>query len=66
MSFAILKQLQYVVLILTRADMAASQRYVAGNGINAFRALFANSGYSCNMLHQNSMSEEELNLVFAV
>ena len=65
MSFATLRQLLYVVLILTRADMAASQRYVVGNGINASRALFANSGYSCNILHQNSISKEELNLVFA-
>ena len=45
--------------------MAASQRYVVGNGINASRALFANSGYSCNILHQNPISKEELNLVFA-
>ena len=45
--------------------MATSQRYVVGNGINASGALFANSGYSCNILHQNSISEEELNLVFA-
>ena len=65
MSFATLRQLQYVVLILTRADMAASQRYVIGNGINASRALFANLGYSCNILHQNFIREEELNLVFA-
>ena len=65
MSFATLRQLRYVVLILTRADMAASQRYVVGTGINASRALFANSGYSCNILHQNFISEEELNLVFA-
>ena len=64
MSFAILRRLRYVVLILTRADMAASQRYVVENGINASRAL-ANSGYSCNLLHQNSISEEELNLIFA-
>ena len=65
MSFAILRQLRYVVLILTRAEMAASQSYVVRNGINAFRALFANAGYSCNILHQNSISEVELNLVFA-
>ena len=65
MSFATLRRLRYVVSILTRADMAASQRYVLGNGVNASRAFFANSGYSCNMLHQNSISEEELNLVFA-
>ena len=45
--------------------MVASQRYVVGNGISASRVLFANSGYSCNILHQNFMSEEELNLVFA-
>ena len=45
--------------------MAASQRYVVGNGINASRALFANFGYSGNILHQNSISEKELNLVFA-
>ena len=64
MSFAALRRLRYVVLILTRADMAASQRYVVGNGINASRALFANSGYSCNILHQNSIRKEELNLVF--
>ena len=65
MSFATLRHLQlYVVLILTRADMAASQRYVVRNGINASRALFGNSGY-CNILHQNSISEKELNLVFA-
>ena len=56
MSFATLRRLLYVVLILTRADMAASQKYVVGNGINAPRALFANSGYSCNILHQNSIS----------
>ena len=65
MSFATIRRLQYVVLILTRADMAASQRYVVGNRINASRALFANSEYSCHILHQNSISEEELNLVFA-
>ena len=65
MSFATLRRLRYIVLILTRADMATLQRYVVGNGINASRALFANSGYSCYILHQNSMSEEELNLVFA-
>ena len=65
MSFATLRRLPYVVLILTRADMAASQRYVVGNQIDACRALFASSGYSCNILHQNSISEEELNLVFA-
>ena len=65
MSFATTRRLQYVVLILTKADMAASERYVIGTGINASRALFANSGYSCNILHQNSISEEELNLVFA-
>ena len=47
-------------------DMAASPRYVVGNGINAnSRALFANSGYPCNILHQNPFSEEKLNLVFA-
>ena len=33
------RRLRYVVLILTRADMAASQSYVIGNGINAYRAL---------------------------
>ena len=65
MSFITLGRLRYVVLILTRVDIAASQRNVVGNGIDAFRALFANSGYSCNILHQNSISEEELNLVFA-
>ena len=65
MSFTTLRRLRHVVLILTRADMAASQRYVAGNEINASRALFANSEYSCNILHQNSISEKELNLVFA-
>ena len=65
MSFATLRRLRYVVLILTRADMAASQRCVVGNGINASRALFANSRYSCNLLHQNSISVEGLNLVFA-
>ena len=65
MSFATLRRLRYVVLILTRTDMAASQRYVVGIEINASRTLFANSGYSCNMLHQNSISEEELNFVFA-
>ena len=31
MSFATLRQLRLVVLILTRADMAASLRYVVGN-----------------------------------
>ena len=36
MSVATLGDLRYVVLILTRADMAASQRYVVGNGPNAF------------------------------
>ena len=66
MSFATLRRLRFVVLILTKADMAASQRYVVGNRINAFRALFASSGYSENILHQNSISEEELHLVFAV
>ena len=65
MSFATLRQLQYKVLILTRADMVASQSYVVGNGINASRARFANSGYSCNILHQNSIIEKEVNLVFA-
>ena len=65
MSFATLRRLQYLVLILTTADMAASQRYVVGNGINASIALFANSGYFCNILHRNSISEEERNLVFA-
>ena len=65
MLFATLRQLRYVVLILTRAETAASQTYVVGNGINASRALFANSGYSCNILHHNSISEEELDLVFA-
>ena len=59
MSFATLRRLRYVVLILTRADMAASQSYVVGNGMNASRALFANSGYSYNILHQNSISEED-------
>ena len=65
MSSATLRRLRYVILMSTRADKAASQRYVVGNGINASRALFANSGYSCNILHHNSISEEELNLVFA-
>ena len=65
MSFATLRRLRYVVLILTKADMAALQRYAVGNGINASRALFANSRYSCNILHQNLIGEEELNLVFA-
>ena len=65
MSFATLRRLLHVVLILTRAGMAASQTYVVGNGINASKALFANLGYSCNILHQNSVSEEEQNLVFA-
>ena len=37
MSFATLRQLRYAVLILNRADMAASQRYVVENGINAFK-----------------------------
>ena len=64
MSLATLRRLRYVVLILTRADIAALQRYVVGNEINASRALFANSVYSCNILHQNSISEKELNLVF--
>ena len=64
MSFAGLRRLRYVVLILTRADMAASQRYVIGNGNNATRALFTNLGYSYNIQHQNSINEEELNLVF--
>ena len=59
------RRLRYIVLILARADMAASQSDVIGNGINAYRALFANSGYSCNILHQNSINEEELNLVSA-
>ena len=61
MSFATLRRLRYVVLILTRVDMAALQRYIFGDS----RALFANSGFSFNILHQNSISEEELNLVFA-
>ena len=65
MSFATLRQLRHLILKLTRADMAASQRYVVGNGIDASKALFANLRYSCNILHQNSISEEELNLVFA-
>ena len=65
MSFATLRRLWYVVLILTKADMVASQRYVVGNGINGSGALFANSEYSCNILHQNFISEEELSLVFA-
>ena len=65
MSFATLRRLRYVVLILISADMAASQRFVVGNEINASRALFANSEYSCNILHQNSISGEEPNLVFA-
>ena len=65
MSFATLRQLRYVVLILTKADTAASQKYVVGNEINASKALFANLGYSCNILHQNCTCEEELNLVFA-
>ena len=64
MSFATLRRLRYVVSILTRADVAASRKYVVGNGINASRALFANLGYSCNILHRNSNSEE-LNLIFA-
>ena len=65
MSFATLRRLRYVVSILTRADVAASRKYVVGNGINASRALFANLGYSCNTLHRNSKSEKELNLIFA-
>ena len=65
MSFATLRRLRYTVLVLTRTDMAASQRHVVGNRINASRALFANSGYSCNILHQNSIGEEELNVVVA-
>ena len=64
-SFATLRRLRYIVLKLTRADMAALQRYVIGHEIDASRALFDNSGYSCNILHQNSISKEELNLVFA-
>ena len=64
MSFATLR-LRYIVWILNRADMAALQRYVVGNRINASNALFANSEYSFNILHQNSISEEKLNLVFA-
>ena len=65
MSFASLRRVRYVVLILTKADSAASQRYVVGNMIDAYRAFFTNSRYSCNLPHQNSISEEELNLVFA-
>ena len=65
MSLATLRRLRYVVLILTRADMAASQKYVVGNGTNASRASFAILGYSCNILHQSSISEKELNLFFA-
>ena len=65
MSVSTLRRLRFVVLILTGADMAASQRYVVGNGITASRALFSDSGYSCNILHQNSISEKELNLVIA-
>ena len=68
MSLATPRRLRYAVLILTKAHMAASQKYgsyVLKNGINASRAIFANSGYSCSKLHQNSISEEELNLVFA-
>ena len=63
MSFTTLRRLHCVVLTLIRADMAASQSYVVGNRITASRALFANSGYSCNILHEISISEEELNLV---
>ena len=33
MSFSTLRRLRYVDLILTKADMAASQRHVVGNGI---------------------------------
>ena len=36
MSFATLRPLRYVVLILIGADMAASQRFVVGNEINSF------------------------------
>ena len=62
MSFATLRRLRYVVLILIRADMAASQRYVVGNGINASRALFANSRYSCNILKFYQSGGAELGL----
>ena len=61
MSFATLRRLRYIVLILNRADVAALLRHVIGNGIHAFRALFANLEYSCKILHQNSICEEELN-----
>ena len=41
--------------------MAASQRYVVGNGINASRVFFADSEYFCDILHQKSISEKEMN-----
>ena len=62
MSFATPRRLRFVVLMFSKANMAASQRHIVGNGINSFRALFANSGYSCKILHQNFISKEELNL----
>ena len=63
MSFATLRRLRYVVLILTRADMEASQRYIVGNGINASRALFANLEYSCTYCTKfQSAKESELGL----
>jgi len=34
----LLRRIRYIVSILTKADMAASQRYVRGNGINTSRA----------------------------
>ena len=65
MSFVTLRQLRYLVLILTRIDMEALQRYGFGNGINTLRAVFANSEYAYNTLQQKFINQEELNLAIA-
>jgi len=41
MSFATLRRLRYIVLLLTRGDVAASKTHVAETGINTLRAHFA-------------------------
>ena len=52
MSFATLRRLRYIVLILIRADMAASQRNAVRIRINTTTALFTNSVYYYNALNQ--------------
>ena len=44
MSFATLRQLRYLVLILTKTDMAVSESYVIGNVTNTSKTLPTNSG----------------------